>query len=66
MFMDIVEDTQPAQLRKDYMPTVMPSTIPLRPSRFDLVNDPRSATNNPWAQPPISAETLASLNLDII
>jgi hypothetical protein len=66
MFTDIAEDTQPPQPRKDYMPTVMPSTIPLRPSRFDPINDPRSATNNLWAQPPISAETLASLNPDII
>jgi hypothetical protein len=29
MFTDIAEDTQPTQPRKDYMPTVMPSTIPL-------------------------------------
>jgi hypothetical protein len=50
------------------MPTVMPATIPLRPSRFDPINDPRSATNNPWtqAQTQTTAETLASLNPDII
>jgi hypothetical protein len=29
MFADIAEDTQPAQPRKDYMPTVVPATIPL-------------------------------------
>jgi hypothetical protein len=29
MFADIAEDTQPAQPQKDYMPTVVPATIPL-------------------------------------
>jgi hypothetical protein len=66
IFTDIAEDTQPAQPRKDYMPAFMPSTIPLKPSRFDPINDPRSATNNPWTQLPIPAETMASLNPDII
>jgi hypothetical protein len=66
MFTDIAEDLNPPQPRKDYMPAFMPSTIPLKPSRFDPINDPRSATNNPWMQPPIPAETIASLNPDII
>jgi hypothetical protein len=68
MFTDITEDNQPAQPQRDYMPTVMPSTIPLRPSRFDPINDPRSATNNPWtqAQAQTTAETIASLNPDIM
>jgi hypothetical protein len=49
VFEDIAEDTQPPQPRRDYMPAIMPATIPLRPSRFDNpINDPRSATNNPW------------------
>jgi hypothetical protein len=55
------------------MPTVMPATIPLRPSRFDNpINDPRSATNNPWgaAQAQIQAqnqaEALAGLNPDVV
>src|ERR1700730_18636934 len=55
------------------MPAVMPATIPLRPSRFDNpINDPRSATNNPWgaAQANVraqtQAETLTSLNPDVV
>jgi hypothetical protein len=51
----------------------MPATIPLRPSRFDNpINDPRSATNNPWgaAQAQIQAqnqaEALAGLNPDVV
>jgi hypothetical protein len=73
MFVDIAEDNQPAQPQKDYMPMVMPTTIPLRPSRFENpTNDPRSATNNPWgaamaqAKAQTQAETLASLNSDVV
>src|ERR1700682_5145996 len=51
VFEDIAEDTQPAQPRRDYMPT----TVPLRPSRFANLNNPlfnpSSATNNPWMPP---------------
>jgi hypothetical protein len=47
VFQDIVEDNQPPQLQRDYMP----ATITLRPFRFANMNlqiDSRSATNNSW------------------
>ena len=65
VFKDIAEDNQLSQPRGDYMPATMPTTFPLKPSRF---GNPVFFPRTPWpAQPAQSAaKALAGLNPEVL
>ena len=66
VFQDIAEDNQPPQPRGDYMPTTMPATFPLKPSRF---GNPGFFPRTPWPAQPVqqtAAEALTGLNPEVL